>query len=162
MLTVLPFLEKFRLTPGTTNKVCLFLLSKSLCHVCSHSFSRGSSQPRGQTWVSHIIGSFLTVWATRLSQSCPKKLRSRRNYHSRRAGSCWGAHGLESENLPPYSWGGLLTLKGDSLKMRVLSESTYPLFITAEAGTGVSCRNLEWAESGMSLSEIGQKPGGRK
>ena len=28
-------------------------------------FSRGSSWPRDQTWVSHIAGSFLTVWATR-------------------------------------------------------------------------------------------------
>ena len=29
------------------------------------SFSRGSSQPRGQTQVSHIAGGFMTVWATR-------------------------------------------------------------------------------------------------
>ena len=28
------------------------------------SFSRGSSQPRDQTQVSHIIGRFFTVWAT--------------------------------------------------------------------------------------------------
>ena len=28
-------------------------------------FSRGSSQPRDQTWVSHIAGRFFTVWATR-------------------------------------------------------------------------------------------------
>ena len=28
-------------------------------------FSRGSSQPRDQTWVSHIAGKFFTVWATR-------------------------------------------------------------------------------------------------
>ena len=29
------------------------------------SFSRGSSQPRDQTWASHIVGRFFTVWATR-------------------------------------------------------------------------------------------------
>ena len=29
------------------------------------SFSRGSSQPRDQTWVSCIAGRFFTVWATR-------------------------------------------------------------------------------------------------
>ena len=29
------------------------------------SFSRGSSQPRDQTWVSHIAGRLFTVWATR-------------------------------------------------------------------------------------------------
>ena len=29
------------------------------------SFSRGSSQPRDRTWVSHIVGRRFTVWATR-------------------------------------------------------------------------------------------------
>ena len=29
------------------------------------SFSRGSSQPRDQTWVSPILGRFFTIWATR-------------------------------------------------------------------------------------------------
>ena len=28
-------------------------------------FSRGSSQPKDQTWVSHITGRFFTIWATR-------------------------------------------------------------------------------------------------
>ena len=31
-------------------------------------FSRGSSQPRDQTWVSCIAGRFFTVWATREDQ----------------------------------------------------------------------------------------------
>ena len=30
--------------------------------------SQGSSQPRGQTQVSHIAGRFFTVWATREAQ----------------------------------------------------------------------------------------------
>ena len=29
------------------------------------SFSRGSSQPRGHTWVSHIVGRRFTIWATK-------------------------------------------------------------------------------------------------
>ena len=29
------------------------------------SFSRGASQPRDDTWVSHIAGRFFTIWATR-------------------------------------------------------------------------------------------------
>ena len=29
------------------------------------SFSRGSSQPRDQTWVSRIAGRRFTIWATR-------------------------------------------------------------------------------------------------
>ena len=28
-------------------------------------FSRGSSQPRDQTWVSYIAGRFFTIWATK-------------------------------------------------------------------------------------------------
>ena len=31
-------------------------------------FSRGSSQPRDQTWVSCIAGGFFTIWATREAQ----------------------------------------------------------------------------------------------
>ena len=31
----------------------------------SHYPSRGSSQPRDRTWVFHIAGRFLTVWATK-------------------------------------------------------------------------------------------------
>ena len=33
------------------------------------SFSRGSSQPRDQTRVSHTAGRFFTIWATRKAQS---------------------------------------------------------------------------------------------
>ena len=33
------------------------------------SFSRGSSQPRDQTQVSHTAGRFFTIWATRKAQS---------------------------------------------------------------------------------------------
>ena len=34
------------------------------------SFSRGSSRPRGQTWVSCIAGRCFTIWATREVSSC--------------------------------------------------------------------------------------------
>ena len=33
-------------------------------------FSRGSSRPRDQTWVSHIAGRFFTVWVTREAHMC--------------------------------------------------------------------------------------------
>ena len=33
------------------------------------SFSRGSSQPRDQTWVPHIAGRRFTIWATREAKS---------------------------------------------------------------------------------------------
>ena len=35
-------------------------------------FSRGSSQPRGRTQVSHIVGRFFTVWANREAHSSVK------------------------------------------------------------------------------------------
>ena len=35
-------------------------------------FSRGSSQPRDQTQVSHIAGGFFTSWATREAQQYPE------------------------------------------------------------------------------------------
>ena len=34
------------------------------------SFSRMSSRPRDQTWVSHIAGRRFTIWATREAQCC--------------------------------------------------------------------------------------------
>ena len=44
-------------------------------------FSRGSSQPRDRTQVSHIAGRFFTIWATR--ETCPfKNLMQYSNY-------CW-------------------------------------------------------------------------
>ena len=38
----------------------------------ANPFSRGSSPPRDQTWVSCIAGGFLTIWATREAQNTPK------------------------------------------------------------------------------------------
>ena len=38
------------------------------------SYSRGSSQPRDWTWVSHIAGRFFTIWATREAQFWYTKL----------------------------------------------------------------------------------------
>ena len=57
---------------------------------CYISFSRGSSQPRDQTWFSHIAGRLFTVWASRellgLSNSWEKKrseiqMRKRKMHH---------------------------------------------------------------------------------
>ena len=38
------------------------------------AFSRGSSQPRDQTWVSRIIGRCFTIWATREVQQRAKSI----------------------------------------------------------------------------------------
>ena len=39
------------------------------------SFSRGSSQPRDQTWVSHIVGRCFTIWATKRRRAETKRKR---------------------------------------------------------------------------------------
>ena len=44
------------------------------------SFSRGSSRPRGRTWVSCIAGRFFTIWATRESLSILAYLVGRKNF----------------------------------------------------------------------------------
>ena len=44
-------------------------------------FSRGSSQPRGQTQVSHIAGGFFISWAT---NGAPFKVKSSLNTHSKK------------------------------------------------------------------------------
>ena len=52
---------------------CLTLYDPMDCHGilqailewAAFSFSRGSSQPRDRTWVSHTAGRFFTFWATR-------------------------------------------------------------------------------------------------
>ena len=43
----------------------LGLLQARILEWVAFPFSRGSSQPRDQTQVSHIVGRFFTIWATR-------------------------------------------------------------------------------------------------
>ena len=41
-------------------------------------FSKGSSQLRDWTWVSHIVGKFFTIWAPREAYKC--KFLARKNF----------------------------------------------------------------------------------
>ena len=59
-------------------------------------FSRGSSGPRDQTWVSCIAGRFFTVWAARLSPH--QKLWARHNYFSYFTGKAMKA--LKEQLMP--------------------------------------------------------------
>ena len=45
------------------------ILQAKILEWVTFPFSRGSSQPRGQTQVSCIAGKFFTIWATREGQS---------------------------------------------------------------------------------------------
>ena len=40
------------------------ILQARILELVAVPFSRGSSQPRDQTWVSHIAGRFFTIWTT--------------------------------------------------------------------------------------------------
>ena len=46
------------------------ILQTRLLEWIAISFSRGSSQPRDQTWVSRITGRFFIIWATREVAQC--------------------------------------------------------------------------------------------
>ena len=48
--------------PGSS--VC-GILQAGILEWVAMPFSRGCSQPRNQTWVSHMAGKFFTIWATR-------------------------------------------------------------------------------------------------
>ena len=55
-------------TPWTTARqapLSLGILQERILEWVAISFSRGSSQPRDQTQVSHIAGGFFSSWATR-------------------------------------------------------------------------------------------------
>ena len=45
------------------------ILQVRMLELVAISFSKGSSQPRGQTQVSYIAGGFFTIWATREAPS---------------------------------------------------------------------------------------------
>ena len=58
------------LEPPKIKSVIVSTVSPSICHEVNAmkvviAFSRGSSQTRDQTWVSHTAGGFFTSWATR-------------------------------------------------------------------------------------------------
>ena len=56
-------------------------------------FSRGSSQPRNQTWVSCITGRFFTVWATRKADRILEWVATL---------SSWGSSGARDWNCVSY------------------------------------------------------------
>ena len=91
------------------------------------SFSRGSSQPRDQTWVSCVAGSCFTSWATREAciyiYICIYLLLLSHSVLS----NCLGLHGLQHTRLPcpspsleacsnssPMSWYYYLTISSSA------------------------------------------------
>ena len=61
---------KSKVCPWETvmNAMCILILQARVLEWVAVLFSRGSSQPRDQTWVSCTAGRFFTVWATSEAQ----------------------------------------------------------------------------------------------
>ena len=53
------------LLPSVSPSWCMRILQARILKWAAMPFSRGSSQPRDRTQVSHIAGRFFTIWATR-------------------------------------------------------------------------------------------------
>ena len=53
------------------------ILQARILECVANPFSRGSSWPSDQTWVSHIAGRFFTIWATR--KACGAAAKSRQS-----------------------------------------------------------------------------------
>ena len=51
------------------NHIGLFVLQARIQEWVAIPFPRGSSRPRGQTQVSHTVGRFFSIWATREAHS---------------------------------------------------------------------------------------------
>ena len=51
------------------------ILQERILEWVAFPFSRGSSWPRDQTWVSCIAGRFFTIWASREAQQVPEKIK---------------------------------------------------------------------------------------
>ena len=62
--------ERSRSAPP--GKTCHWILQARRLEWVAIPFSRGSSQPRDRTQVSHILGEFFTSWATREAHSHPQ------------------------------------------------------------------------------------------
>ena len=56
------------------------ILQTRILEWVAFTLSRGSSQPRGQTQVSHIAGGFFTSWATREAHSQTEQLLNKLHY----------------------------------------------------------------------------------
>ena len=106
-------------------------------------FSRGSSQPRGWTQVSHIAGGFFTSWATKLNPWIPEwvayPFSSRSSWPRNQTGVSWIAgrffyqlsyqgrpkicdsHSVVSNSLPPHELYSPWNSPGQNMGMGSLS-----------------------------------------
>ena len=61
--------------------------------------SRASSQPRGQTQVSCIVGGFFTIWATREAHDKPRQCITKQGHHFANKGPYSQSYGFPSSHV---------------------------------------------------------------
>ena len=91
-----------------SSSVCGILQARILEWVAI-SFSKGSSQPRDQTWVSHIAGRCFTIWATRAVPSASQDAQLRWGELQLNLPESFGNAGAEESGActggVPFRWG---------------------------------------------------------
>ena len=123
----------------------------------SHFFSRGSSRPRDQTWVSCIAGGFFTIWATREAHRavCPPEMVNERLSRESHAGQ-WEGWPTQETNYVHKSLGQILLIpcpfasSGESL-------SRVQLFVipwTAALQASLSITNSQSSPKLMSIDSV--------
>ena len=119
------------------------------------SFSRGSSQPRDRTRVSHIVGRRFTVWATREAEE--KGIRVK----TREVDGVWGSFVLTdfTWSSPPFISTGPLVLNATMYISLVYSLSHSLLFLLPQSSSTPSLKALHnsWSSEAVKR-ELPQTP----
>ena len=95
-------------------------------------FSRGSSQPRNQTQVSHIAGGFFTVWATREASKC-----------------------YFYDVVPSYPWRAHCKIRSGCLKPQIVPHPVHTLLCPSPMGGAEVQGGKQWL-----LTQVGQSRAG--
>ena len=95
-------------------------------------FSRGSSQPRNQTQVSHIAGGFFTVWATREASKC-----------------------YFYDVVPSYPWRAHCKIRSGCLKPQIVPHPVHTLLCPSPMGGSEVQGGKQWL-----LIQVGQSRAG--
>ena len=85
-------------------------------------FSRGASPPRGQSWVSCIVGGFFTIWATSEARASNNMNNDNTSYYEPRYQALWSwlyrtLCGLSHEVFPCYSFIHILQVGENELTL---------------------------------------------
>ena len=102
------------------------ILQARILEWVSISFSRGSSWPRDQIWVSCIAGRLFTIWATREAQRSP--VFTGTNPKRNLSPTCDKQHVLEVQEKFHQTKSGSTQLSGDPQMANMLANVNFILF----------------------------------